>query len=68
MSFALLYIYHSKLNWQLVKTPKPTGDGVCPPEVTCAHHIDDLINEHVGTRDLNNSDFDDPDADGKTHN
>ena len=68
MSFALLYIYHSKLNWQLVKTPKPTGNGVCPPEVTRAHHIDDLINERVGTRDLNNSDFDDPDADGKTHN
>ena len=68
MSFTLLYIYHSKLNWQLVKTPKPTGDGVCPPEVTHAHHIDDLINERAGTRYLNNSDFDDPDADGKTHN
>ena len=51
-----------------MKTPKPTGDGVCPPEVTHAHHIDDLINERAGTQDLNDSDFDDPNADGKSHN
>ncbi|KAG1901616.1 uncharacterized protein F5891DRAFT_1187488 [Suillus fuscotomentosus] len=42
---------------QLVKTTKPTGDGVCPPEVTCAHHIEELINEHAGTCDLNNTDY-----------
>jgi hypothetical protein len=44
---------------QLVKTPKPTGDGVCPPDVTRAHHIDQLINERAGTCDLNDTDFDD---------
>ncbi|KAG1868350.1 hypothetical protein DFJ58DRAFT_723609 [Suillus subalutaceus] len=43
---------------QLVKTTKPTGDGVCPPDVTRAHEIDALINERAGTRDLNDSDFD----------
>ncbi|KAI5991705.1 hypothetical protein F5J12DRAFT_727258, partial [Pisolithus orientalis] len=30
---------------QLVKTPKPTSTGVCPPEILWAHHIDDLFNE-----------------------
>ncbi|KAG2085579.1 uncharacterized protein F5147DRAFT_553276, partial [Suillus discolor] len=44
---------------QLVKTTKPTGDSVCPPEVTCAHCIDQLINERAGTRDLDDMDFDD---------
>ncbi|KIK34173.1 hypothetical protein CY34DRAFT_17907 [Suillus luteus UH-Slu-Lm8-n1] len=44
---------------QLVKTMKPTGDGVCPPEVTRAHHIDQLINKHAGTHDLDDMDFDD---------
>ncbi|KAG1765103.1 hypothetical protein EDD22DRAFT_732352, partial [Suillus occidentalis] len=44
---------------QLVKTTKPTGDGVCPPDVTRAHQIDALINERAGTRDLNDADFDD---------
>ncbi|KAJ8582171.1 hypothetical protein M405DRAFT_750637, partial [Rhizopogon salebrosus TDB-379] len=43
---------------QLVKTTKPTGDGVCPPEVTRAHQIDELINERAGTCDLNDTDFD----------
>ncbi|KAG1732841.1 hypothetical protein EDD22DRAFT_762156, partial [Suillus occidentalis] len=43
---------------QLVKTTKPTGNGVCPPDVTRAHEIDALINERAGTRDLNDSDFD----------
>ncbi|KAG2076066.1 hypothetical protein BDR04DRAFT_994548, partial [Suillus decipiens] len=42
---------------QLVKTTKPTGDGVCPPEVTCALHIDQLINECTGTHDLDDMDF-----------
>ncbi|KAG1729880.1 uncharacterized protein EDB91DRAFT_1252923 [Suillus paluster] len=40
---------------QLVKTTKSTGDGICPPDVTCAHEIDMLINERAGTHDLNDS-------------
>jgi hypothetical protein len=48
-----------------VKTTKPTGNGVCPPEIKCAHHIDSLINERAGTRDLGDSDFDDADS-GRT--
>ncbi|KAG1723958.1 hypothetical protein EDB19DRAFT_1644979, partial [Suillus lakei] len=44
---------------QLVKTMKPMGDGVCPPEVTRAHCIDQLINEHAGMCDLDDMDFDD---------
>ncbi|KAG1801196.1 uncharacterized protein BJ212DRAFT_1487734 [Suillus subaureus] len=43
---------------QLVKTMKPTGDGVCPPDVTCALRIDQLINECAGTCDLDDMDFD----------
>ncbi|KAG2336469.1 hypothetical protein BDR05DRAFT_953347 [Suillus weaverae] len=43
---------------QFVKTTKPTGDGVCPPDVTRAHELDVRINERAGTRDLNDSDFD----------
>ncbi|KAG1730505.1 uncharacterized protein EDB91DRAFT_1008508, partial [Suillus paluster] len=46
---------------QLVKTTKPTGDGVCPPDVMRAHHIDSLINERAGTRDLNDKEFDNND-------
>ncbi|KAG1725868.1 uncharacterized protein EDB91DRAFT_1254550 [Suillus paluster] len=42
---------------QLVKITKPTGVGVCLPDVTHAHQIDTLINEHAGTHDLNDSDF-----------
>ncbi|KAG1870483.1 hypothetical protein C8R48DRAFT_770934 [Suillus tomentosus] len=52
---------------QLVKTMKPTGDGVCPPEVTCAHHIDQLINKRVGTRDLDDMEFDDIEDDDSNH-
>jgi hypothetical protein len=48
----------SLIELQLVKTTKPTGDGVCPPEVTRAHRIDQLINERAGTRDLEDKDFD----------
>ncbi|KAG2144484.1 hypothetical protein DEU56DRAFT_754155 [Suillus clintonianus] len=51
---------------QLVKTTKPTGDGVCPPDVTRAHYIDSLINERAGTCDLNDEDFDDQDAGSHT--
>ncbi|KAG2343749.1 hypothetical protein BDR05DRAFT_999671 [Suillus weaverae] len=43
---------------QFVKTTKPTGDGVCPPDVTRAHELNVCINERAGTCDLNNSDFD----------
>ncbi|KAG2079009.1 hypothetical protein BDR04DRAFT_1166016 [Suillus decipiens] len=43
---------------QLVKTTKPMGDSVCPPEVTHALHIDQLINERTGTHDLDDMDFD----------
>jgi len=42
---------------QLTKTKKPTGDGVCPPEVKRALFIDDLINDRAGTRDLDDGDF-----------
>ncbi|KAG2742845.1 hypothetical protein P692DRAFT_20694881, partial [Suillus brevipes Sb2] len=49
----------SLIELQLVKTTKPTGDGVCPPEVTHAHCIDQLINEHAGTHNLDDMDFDD---------
>ncbi|KAG2364287.1 hypothetical protein BDR07DRAFT_1482712 [Suillus spraguei] len=41
---------------QLVKTTKPMGDRVCPPDITRAHELDALINEHAGTCDLNNLD------------
>jgi hypothetical protein len=44
---------------QLVKTTKPTGNGVCPPHVERAHEIESQINERAGTRDLDDSDFDD---------
>jgi hypothetical protein len=43
---------------QFVKTTQPTGDGVCPPDVTHAHELDARINERAGTRDLNDSDYD----------
>ncbi|KAG1730229.1 uncharacterized protein EDB91DRAFT_1006601, partial [Suillus paluster] len=46
---------------QLVKTTKPTGDGVCPPEVSRAHEIDHLINECAGTHDVNDMDLEDDD-------
>ncbi|KIJ10702.1 hypothetical protein PAXINDRAFT_157539 [Paxillus involutus ATCC 200175] len=50
---------------QLMKTTKPTGDGVCPPEIKQAHHINSLINERAGTRDLGDSNFNDADG-GRT--
>ncbi|KAJ7198373.1 hypothetical protein GGX14DRAFT_374323, partial [Mycena pura] len=36
----------------LLRTKKPTGDAECPPEIKRAHHIEELINEKVGTRGL----------------
>ncbi|KAJ7127643.1 hypothetical protein C8R44DRAFT_873467 [Mycena epipterygia] len=41
---------------QYLKLKKPTGSGVCPPEVKRAHALEAHINEHAGTRDV--SDFD----------
>ena len=42
-----------------MKTKKPTGDGICPPEIQQAHYIDGLINEWASTHNLGNSDFND---------
>ncbi|KAJ7260090.1 hypothetical protein C8J57DRAFT_1637629 [Mycena rebaudengoi] len=42
---------------QYLKAKKPTGNATCPPEIKCAHEIEDLINMHVGTRDLSDSEF-----------
>ncbi|KAF9790669.1 hypothetical protein BJ322DRAFT_990188, partial [Thelephora terrestris] len=47
---------------QLVKTRKPTGDGVCPPEVTRAHIIDDRIQSKVACRDFGDDDIADFDG------
>ncbi|KAF8232893.1 hypothetical protein L208DRAFT_1203561, partial [Tricholoma matsutake] len=43
---------------QLVKIKKPMGSGVCPPKIKQAQKIDEKINEHAGTRNLSDSDFD----------
>ncbi|KAJ7657588.1 hypothetical protein B0H17DRAFT_1145827 [Mycena rosella] len=48
---------------QLLKMKKPTGEGVCPPEVKRVQQIESLINQKAGTRDLNDSDFDGDTAD-----
>ncbi|KAG2337596.1 hypothetical protein BDR05DRAFT_1004929 [Suillus weaverae] len=60
--------------WQVVhansietKFKQPTGDGVCPPDVTRAHQIDALINERAGTCDLNDADYDNNHDDDDTH-
>jgi len=45
-----------------MKTKKPTGDGICPPEIQHSHYIDGLINERAGTCDLGDSDFNDVDG------
>ncbi|KAJ7779443.1 hypothetical protein DFH07DRAFT_730180 [Mycena maculata] len=52
---------------QYLKIKKPTGSATCPPEVKRAHELEDLINTHVGTRDLSDSEFDD-DFDGASSN
>src|ERR1700722_8669332 len=36
------------------------GVGLCPPEINCAFGIDELINQHAGTCDLNDSDINIP--------
>ncbi|KAJ7836475.1 hypothetical protein B0H14DRAFT_3460693 [Mycena olivaceomarginata] len=38
---------------------KHTSSASCPPEVKHAHEIEDLINQHVGTRELSDSEFND---------
>ncbi|EDR09762.1 uncharacterized protein LACBIDRAFT_325546 [Laccaria bicolor S238N-H82] len=43
---------------QLIKPGKPTGSGKRPETVTKALKIEQMINERAGTRDLNDSDFD----------
>ncbi|KAJ7258322.1 hypothetical protein C8J57DRAFT_1472431 [Mycena rebaudengoi] len=43
---------------QLLKTKKPTGDAICPPEIKRAHRIEEMINQRAGTHDLSDSEFD----------
>ncbi|KAG1739693.1 hypothetical protein EDB19DRAFT_1589526, partial [Suillus lakei] len=50
-------LLETKFKQVINKNHKPTGDGICPPDVTHAHEIDALINERVGTCNLNDSDF-----------
>ncbi|KAJ7342420.1 hypothetical protein DFH08DRAFT_811507 [Mycena albidolilacea] len=45
-----------------LKLKKPTGDAECPPEVERAHQIEDLINQHVHSRELSDDDDDDDNA------
>jgi hypothetical protein len=45
-----------------VKTKKPTGDAVCPPEIFRAHTIDDRIQSKVSCRDLGDDDIIDIDG------
>ncbi|KAJ6479693.1 hypothetical protein C8R45DRAFT_1005805 [Mycena sanguinolenta] len=45
---------------QYLRQKKPTGSAACPPEVKRAHEIEELINQRVGTRELSDSEFDDP--------
>jgi hypothetical protein len=42
-------------HFQYLRQKKPTGSGSCPPEVKCAHEIEDLINQCVSTCELSNS-------------
>jgi hypothetical protein len=48
---------------QLVRTSKPTGDAECPPHVLRAQYIEELINEKVGSRELDDSEIIDVDED-----
>lgn len=45
-----------------MKTKKPTGDAVCPPEVSRAHGIDDKIQGKIACRDLGDDDIIDVDV------
>ncbi|KAF9480325.1 hypothetical protein BDN70DRAFT_931797 [Pholiota conissans] len=50
----------------MVKTKKPTGSGKRPETITRAKAIDKLINEKVGTRNLNDSEIDNDEEEGYT--
>ncbi|KAK2459528.1 hypothetical protein APHAL10511_008470, partial [Amanita phalloides] len=47
---------------QILKTSKPTGDAECPPHVECAHEINELMNQKVGSRDLDDEEILDNDT------
>jgi hypothetical protein len=49
---------------QLVKTGKPTGDGECPRHIERALEIEAQINERAGTREVNDTELDEPVASG----
>ncbi|KAJ7739510.1 hypothetical protein B0H16DRAFT_1465171 [Mycena metata] len=38
-----------------LKQKKPTGEGVCPPEIKRAHKIEAMINNAVGARDVSDA-------------
>ncbi|TFY76156.1 hypothetical protein EWM64_g7857 [Hericium alpestre] len=44
---------------QLLRTTKPTGNAVCPPDVERAHKLESHINDKVSSRELNDSDLTD---------
>ena len=45
---------------QFIRKGKPTGRGECPPHIERAFEIEDKINERAGTRDVNDSQLDEP--------
>jgi hypothetical protein len=53
----LFYVADFDLIRQLVKAKKPTSDTHCPPDIKRAKGIDRKINEHVGIRDIRDSDI-----------
>lgn len=60
MSICYLCLYSFLTDYvQYLKLKKPTGSGVCPPEVKCAHELGALINDRAGTRDVSDSEFND---------
>ncbi|KAK2461365.1 hypothetical protein APHAL10511_006589, partial [Amanita phalloides] len=42
---------------QILKTSKPTRDAECPPHVERAHEINELMNQKVGSRNLDNEEI-----------
>ncbi|KAJ7712006.1 hypothetical protein B0H14DRAFT_3524224 [Mycena olivaceomarginata] len=47
-----------------LKLKKPTGNAECPPQVECAHQIEDLINQHVHSQELSDDNDGDNASDG----
>ena len=45
---------------QFIRKGKPTGRGICPPQIERAFEIEDKINERAGTHDVNDSQLDEP--------